>query len=212
MKTRTQKLTISAIMIALGTVLSLVRLFEMPYGGSITPFSMVPLMLCAYLFGTKWGLFCGVIFGLLQGLTGALVSGAFIGQSVYRVFLILFLDYIAAFMVLGFAGIFVKKTKKTIVSFSLGCIFSSFLRFLVHLFSGIFIWGSYAQSVLEGFNDKISLAVLNNFSGMGLAAVYSLIYNASFMLPETLISLLAVAALSGLAPLHLADPTNADKV
>lgn len=212
MKSKTQKLTLSAIMIALGTVLSLVRLFEMPYGGSITPFSMVPVMLCAYLFGLKWGLFCGSIYGALQALLGATMSGAFIGQNVLGVFAVLMLDYIVAFTVLGFAGVFVNKIKKPALSFSLGCLLASFLRFMVHFISGVIIWGSYADSTLQGLNDSLSQAILNNFTGTGLAAVYSLVYNAFYMLPETLVSLVAVLPLSGLAPLKAAIKAKNDKV
>jgi thiamine transporter len=212
MNGKTQKLTLSAIMIALGTVLSLVRLFEMPYGGSVTPFSMVPIMLCAYLFGIRWGLFCGTVYGALQAILGATMSGAFIGQNFFGVIAVLMLDYLVAFAVLGFAGVFVDKLKKPALSFSLGCLLASFLRFTVHFVSGVIIWGSYAESTLQGLNDSLSRAILNNLTGTGLAAAYSLVYNASFMLPETLISLVAVLALAGVGPIKAAVKAKSDKV
>ena len=54
--TRVQELTLSAVMIALSTVLSLVTIFHMPLGGSVTLFSMLPVCLLSIMFGCRWGL------------------------------------------------------------------------------------------------------------------------------------------------------------
>ncbi|HOO26653.1 MAG TPA: hypothetical protein PKW24_08585, partial [Clostridiales bacterium] len=90
--------------------------------------------------------------------------------------------------------------------------FGFLLRFTVHFVSGVIIWGSYAESTLQGLNDSLSRAILNNLTGTGLAAAYSLVYNASFMLPETLISLVAVLALAGVGPIKAAVKAKSDKV
>lgn len=59
MNQKTRKLTESAILIALGTVLALltnyIPFLNLPYGGSITIFSMVPLVVISYRYGVKWG-------------------------------------------------------------------------------------------------------------------------------------------------------------
>ncbi|NLX94285.1 MAG: hypothetical protein GXZ02_10670 [Clostridiales bacterium] len=191
MVNKTQRLTVTGIMIALGTVLSIITIFRLPYGGEITLFGMVPILLTGYLFGVKWGIASGAVFGIIQGLLGATMSGAFIGQRVSGVIAVMAIDYIIAFAVLGFSGIFKNKIIKTTPSFVLGCVFAIFLRFCAHFVSGVIIWGSYAQSTLEAVHNSLSTAILTNFTGTGLAAVYSLAYNASFMLPEMLLSVFA---------------------
>ena len=202
MANKTQRLTVSGIMIALGTVLSLITIFRLPYGGSITLFSMVPVLLVGYLFGIRWGIACGAVYGIIQGLLGATMSAAFAGQRVGGVFAVLMIDYIIAFAVLGFSGVFKHKIKNPTVAFSLGCVLASFLRFCAHFVSGVLIWGSYAQSTLEGVENSLSTAILDNFSGTGLAAMYSLVYNASYMLPETVISVFAAVIIISVKPVR----------
>ena len=61
------RLTESAIMLAFATVLSLVKIVDLPYGGSITACSMLPILIIAYRYGTGWGLFCADEFPLGWG-------------------------------------------------------------------------------------------------------------------------------------------------
>ena len=63
---RTRRLVETALMIALGMILSMIVIFRLPFGGSITLCSMLPLILIACRYGTKWGLFAGFVTGLLQ--------------------------------------------------------------------------------------------------------------------------------------------------
>ena len=58
---KTRTLVECALMIALGTVLANIKIFEMPNGGSITLLSMLPFILVSYRHGTKWGLFPGCL-------------------------------------------------------------------------------------------------------------------------------------------------------
>ena len=212
MNNKTQRLTVSGIMIALGTVLSLIKVFELPYGGSITLFSMVPVLLAGYMFGVKWGVFCGAIFGALQGLLGATMSAAFAGQRAGGVIAVLMIDYIIAFSVLGLSGVFKNKIINPSLAFPLGCVFAVFLRFCAHFISGVIIWGSYAQSTLEAVNNSVSTAILNNFTGTGLAAMYSLVYNASYMLPEMILSVLAAVILINVKPIKKIASENTNKM
>ena len=69
---KTRTLVECALMIALGTVLANIKIFEMPNGGSITLLSMLPFILVSYRHGTKWGLFTGFVNSLLQMLLGML--------------------------------------------------------------------------------------------------------------------------------------------
>ena len=120
MNQKTQRLTLSGIMIALATILSFITIYRLPYGGAITLLSMLPILFIGYIYGVAWGLLTGVIYGTLQALLGAGTSAAFAGLDVFSVFLVFMLDYFVAFGVLGFAGICKNKVKNTSVSFGIG--------------------------------------------------------------------------------------------
>ena len=91
MKTKTNilRLTESAVMIALATVLSNIKFFEMPMGGSVTAFSMLPIVLIAYRYGLKWGLFTGGVYGVMQMLLG--MHNLKYGTSILAVLVIILL-------------------------------------------------------------------------------------------------------------------------
>ena len=61
-----RKITEAAIMIALATVLSLIKLLDLPYGGSVTIASMLPVIIIAYRHGLRFGLLTGFVFGIIQ--------------------------------------------------------------------------------------------------------------------------------------------------
>lgn len=176
---RTRDLVLAGVLIALGTVLSFIKIFDLPYGGSITLCSMLPVMLFAYVCGTKWGLAAGFTFSVLQLLFGlnALkgVSGATLAGSI-------FLDYLLAFTVLGLAGIFRNKIKNNALAFLLGALVSGLLRYFCSFLSGWILWSEYA--------DINFSPMLAGMSGNQLAFFYSLLYNGSYMIPEILITCL----------------------
>ncbi|MDE7106791.1 MAG: energy-coupled thiamine transporter ThiT, partial [Clostridiales bacterium] len=64
----TRTITYAAVCVALSFALSYVRLFKMPMGGSITFASMLPLMLFAFMFGSRKGVAVGAIYGVLQAI------------------------------------------------------------------------------------------------------------------------------------------------
>lgn len=212
MKNKTQRLTVSGIMIALGTVLSLISIYKLPYGGSVTLFSMVPVMLLGLIYGSKWGVICGFVFGALQGVLGATISSAFAGQTLWGVVSVLLLDYLIAFSVLGLAGMFKNKVKNHALSFSMGCLAAMLLRFAAHFISGVVIWGSYATETLQSVDNSLSRAILNDFSGNALAAVYSLVYNASYMVPEMVLSIIAAVILMKVKPIERLAFENTNKM
>ena len=109
----TKTLTESAVMLALTVVLSYLKLLDLPYGGSITLCSMLPPILIAYRHGIGWGLSVGIANGLLQLLMG--VSNLSYETSAAAAVAIIFLDYILAFAVTGFGGIFKKVFKNHII-------------------------------------------------------------------------------------------------
>ena len=113
-KNRTLPLVECAIMIALATVLSMVKLAELPYGGSITIASMLPIAIIAYRRGMGWGLGSAFVYAVIQQLLGLnSLSYVTTWQSVVAVIL---LDYIVAFTVVGFAGIFRNAIKSHVIS------------------------------------------------------------------------------------------------
>ncbi len=180
---KTRTLVECALMIAVGTVLAQIKIFEMPYGGSVTLLSMLPFILVSYRHGLAWGLLTGFANSLLQMLTGfyappAGTVTAFIG--------VVLLDYVLAFMVLGAACVFAKPFKNRLAGVLVGVIAVCFLRFVCSWISGAWLWGSYQDS----YEWAVGLNVW----------VYSLIYNGSYMLPEAVLTALGAGLLYKAAP------------
>ena len=158
-----------AIMIALAQALSYVKLYELPNGGSLTP-AMFPILLYALRWGLGRGLGAGFVFGLLQLIfDGAYAWG---WQS-------MLLDYLVAFTPLGLAGLFRGKAWGIFPGTVLGCA----ARFVVHYISGVTIYKIYEPTEVPG---------LGTFSS---PALYSLVYNGSYMLPNMLLALAIAAVL-----------------
>ena len=162
----------AGIMIALAQILSYVKIFEAPYGGSVTAGSMVPIIIFSLRWGYKHGLVAAVAYGILQFVLGPKYS--------YHI-LSIFFDYLFAFGVLGLAGLFKNTRTGSIIGTSLAV----FLRFIGHFISGAIVFGIYAPENMNPF-------------------AYSAAYNAGYLLPELLISVLIVSVLY--APLQKASP------
>lgn len=168
---KTKSLVECAIMIALATVLSMIKLAELPYGGSITIASMLPIAIIAYRRGLGWGLGSAFVYGVVQQLLGLnSLSYVTTWQSIVAVIL---LDYIVAFTVIGFAGIFRNKIENQALGLTLGCVFVSILRYICHVISGATVWAGLSIPTQAALS-------------------YSFVYNATYMLPECII--LAVTA------------------
>lgn len=134
-KLTVQKLAVCAVMIALGTVLSNVKVFHFPTGGSITMFSMLIICLPAYWFGLKEGLITGVAYGILQ-----LIIDPYILYPTQVI-----VDYILAFGAMGLAGVFANKKNGLIPGYLIGITG----RFVFAVISGAVFFGEYAW---EGWN------------------------------------------------------------
>jgi thiamine transporter len=143
---RTRALTESAIMIALATILSLLKLYELPWGGSVTLASMLPLLLYAYFYGARDGLLVGVIFGLLNFLSGPwiLTPMTFV------------LDYPLAYASIALMGFAKKFGKNPLLQVILGVLAVYAFRFSCHFFSGVIyfmensIWVDFPDWALSG--------------------------------------------------------------
>lgn len=176
MNKRVLKLCESAVMIALATVLSLFTFANLPFGGSVTLCSMLPLVLIAYRFGWKQGILTGAVYGLVQMILGA--QNLTYGTSFIAVVCIILFDYIAAFGVMGLSGIFRGKIGNQSAELCVGALLSCVLRYSCHFITGTTVWASMAP---EGTP----------------AWIYSLVYNASYMIPEAIVTVVS-AVLIGL--------------
>lgn len=202
-KSKTLRLVTSGVLIGLATVLSMIKIFQWPFGGSVTLFSMVPILVLSYMYGVRWGLLCGGVYGVLQMILGATMSQAFAGLSGWAIIVMALLDYIVAYVVVGLCGMFKGKFKSHTVAFSLGAILAILLRLLCHFLSGWIFWGSYAEWFFsEAFVNSFSSLVLSSFSGQALAALYSLVYNSLYMIPELVISVVGIVAIMAIKPLR----------
>lgn len=170
----TRRLVESAVMIAIGTVLSMFP-FSAPwaFGGGVTICSMLPLVIIAHRYGTKWGLFTAFVYSVLQLILGVSNVQFAAGYGFVLAVGVLLLDYILAFTVIGLSACFNGVIKNHLASIVVGIVFTFALRFVCHFLSGWIIWG----------------VITPNEMGL-VAPLYSLIYNGGYMLPETIITAL----------------------
>lgn len=152
----TKQLVYSAAAIALAVVCSMIKLFEMPMGGSVTLLSMLFIVLIAYWYGPYVGLMTAVAYGLVQ----------FVTEPVFYTIPQMLLDYPIGFGALGLAGFFHKKKW----GLQIGYVVGVFGRFLFSTLSGIVFFAAYAP---EGMSP----------------VVYSVAYQASYLLPEMAVTL-----------------------
>ena len=169
-----KNLSISAVFIALATVLSLIKIWNMPLGGSVTLLSMLPIVMLSCMLGVKWGMASSFVYSLIQLAFGIAIDGI-LGWGLTPVMLIgtIMLDYVLAFSVLGIAGIF-RKTG--IIGVAAGTVMALFLRFVSHFLSGFVIFKNLEQFEIFG-------SVITN-----RPVLYSICYNGFYMLPEIIIT------------------------
>ena len=106
----TKKLAACAVMVALGAVLSMIKVLQMPFGGSITLLSMLPCAMISIMYGLKWGFAASFVESVVQLAFGITMDGI-LGWGMTPSALIgtILLDYIVAYTVIGIAGIFRKR-------------------------------------------------------------------------------------------------------
>ena len=162
------------IMAALAAVLSGIRIYHLPLGGSVTLLSMLPTAVFSVRRGGKWGLTAGFLQALIQL---AMEFGEVIGWGLTPAALAacVLLDYLLAFTVIGLAGILRSRGRWGMVT---GTGIALFLRFLCHLISGVVIFDIWLP---EGWDNVF---------------LYSVVYNGSFMLPELIFTAAAMLILT----------------
>ncbi len=166
--TKTRMLVEGAVMVALATVLSFLKIVQFPWGGSITVLSMLPIVVFALRYGVGRGLAVSFVYAVIQLGQGILVDGLFgWGLTPTALIACMLLDYIGAFSVLCLAGLFGNKKMTGIIG---GVVLALCLRFAFHYVSGVAIFHSFGE-LWNGFSTD------NTW-------LYSLLYNGAYMLPE----------------------------
>lgn len=190
------RLTESGILLAIGILIDTFLKFDATwmYGGSVTLCSMLPLVIIAYKYGPAWGSLAGVVHGLItMMISGGRAGGlaAMIEENGgLSVFLwIMLLDYILAFGAIGLAGFAPKFTKNPASALALGAVFGLVGRFICHFLSGYLLFGSYAEWFF-GENVPWGGWFLDTFHGNALSAIYSLVYNGLYMVPEIILTVI----------------------
>lgn len=143
-KSNIKQLVFCAMAVALGTVLSNIKLFQFPWGGSVTLLSMLVICLPGYYYGLGAGLMTGLAYGVLQLLIDPYVL--FPMQLV--------LDYLLAFGALGLSGLF-SKAKNGLLK---GYIAAILGRYVFVSLSG---WIFFAEYAWEGWNPLAYTLVYN---------------------------------------------------
>lgn len=173
-KTRLLAMVEGALMVALTIVLDLLPLPSWPQGGSITV-AMIPVIYYSYRRGARWGLLAGVVHAGIQMITGWYAPPA--GTLVAMVLCVL-LDYVLAFALLGGADLIARPFGKRLrlLGYAVGALCVTLIRFVCSFLSGGILWTSYAP---EGMN----------------VWVYSLGYNASYMIPNAILTTALIVVL-----------------
>ncbi len=157
----TRMIVEAGISIALATILSMITLFKMPLGGSVTLAARLPLVVYSIRWGWKKGILACAVYGLVQ-----LSFGGYVIHPVQG-----FLDYIVSYAVMGFAGIkFGKGFSKT--TFIPSVILAYLLSGAANVLSGMIYFYDMTTAMSKGFNSFLA---------------YNLAYNYSFLAADCLI-------------------------
>lgn len=159
----TNQLVFCAMAIALAVVTSYLKIFSLPWGGSVTLCSMLFIVLVANWYGVQTGILVGLTYGILQ----------FIQEPYVLSFFQVCCDYILAFAALGVAGFFAKSSNGLLK----GYIAAVLARGAFHALGGYLYWMSYMP---ENFPQA-------------LKSVYPIVYNYSYLLAEGVLTVLVIS-------------------
>ncbi len=168
----TRSMTESAIFIALGTILSILKI-DLPFGGGVTIASMLPLVIISHRWGWKWGTLTAFVYSLIQLMLG--LDNVGYATTFATAVGVIFLDYIIAYTVIGLSGIFDNIMGRTRAAMAVGIAVTFTLRFLCHLITGVWIWGGWMPET---------------FMNMTMTSpwLYSFLYNGWYMLAELIVT------------------------
>lgn len=163
-KFNVRMMTEGGIMIALSVLLSNIIIYQAPNGGSVSAGSMVPIL----LFSIRWGVGPGLLVGSLYGLLDFILKPYFYHPIQFL------LDYPLAFGLLGLAGLgYINENRDNVKQYGLiigGVALGIFGRMVSHVLSGVVFFAEFAGSQNPW--------------------IYSIVYNATYLIPEFIISAL----------------------
>ena len=185
MNKKTRIMVECSLLIAVTIILSFIKIYEAPLGGSVTLFSMVPLMIISIRHGLGWGLGSSFVFAVFKLWIGA-GNFAYV-PTVKGIIVVILLDYLLAYTAIGLAGAFRKckfsqnqKTNATITT-TLGVVLACVARFVCHFVNGAVVW--YEITKNGDWNEYVHTV------GMW---VYSFVYNITYIGPEAVMTIIAV--------------------
>ncbi len=155
-----KQLAFCGLGIALAFVTSYVQLIKMPFGGSVTLFSMLFIVLIANWYGAGTGILVGLVYGILQ----------FLQEPYFLTFFQVCCDYLLAFAALGIAGFFAKQKNGLTIGYIAGVIG----RGIFASIAGYVFWMSYMP---ENFPKSLApvYPIVYNFMYLGLEAILTII-------------------------------------
>ena len=192
MKKKTLALCEAGVMIALSTVLALFKLIDMPYGGSVTFAQMLPILIYAYRHGAKYGMGAALTASLIQLLLGLENFSYLPLVTWYSIVVLALLDYVVAYSAFGVVG-FLKKKFDYRTAMMVGAVGASLVRYLCHVVSGFTAWTAFELPD-------------------GAVLAYSFGYNATYMIPETIVLVAATYYLSKAVDFSKETPTRARRL
>ena len=154
-----RRITVCSLCIALACVLSMIKLYQFPFGGSVTLLSMLVITLPAWIYGTKTGVLSGLLYGMLQFVLGPTVI------SIPQVLL----DYVLAFSVMGVAGLVNSRKNSLVKGYSLAVI----ARWIIATLAGL-AWVAAGTTAWEGWNP-LPYSMVYNGAYIGAEAILTLI-------------------------------------
>lgn len=163
-KLTTQQLVTCAVALALAYATSYLKIFSLPFGGSVTLCSMLFIVLIGYWYGPKIGILTGLVYGIFQ----------FLQEPYVLSFFQVCCDYILAFGAMGIAGFFSKSKKYGLQKAYISAILA---RGAFHVLGGYLYWMSYMP---------------DNYP-KSLSAIYPIVYNYSYILAEGVITLILIS-------------------
>ena len=211
-KQETISLVVTAILLASAVVIDLIVSFipglnlSMPFGGKFFGISMIPIVLIGLIFGLKYGLLAGFIFGIynfsfdyfvyLSSLRDTLESLTQTPLTGYQIFLLIMLDYVIPFTAFGLAGLF-KNGLSKIYNVIYATVLVSIIRLISSTLSGVVLWSSsinFAVDAVEAGGDPDIATRIFAMVG-GNLWLYSMVYNLTYILTTGVIVIVIMLAM-----------------
>ena len=156
------QLAFSSMTVSLAYIVSVIRLYRFPMGGSVTLFSMLVLSLIGYWYGLGAGILTGICYGLLQMLLDPYLMTP--AQVVT--------DYVLAFGALGISGFFAGPSRHNLTQAYIAAVCG---RYFFSILSGCLFFSQYAEAA--GYSSPLC---------------YSIVYNGTYLGAEALIGVLLI--------------------